>query len=81
MDQPNHPVRVVDVEMPFGSMVLFMVKWALASIPAMIILFFVGALLTVAMIAVFGVMGGLASLGGAAATKPLPSPTPITRLK
>ena len=25
--------------MPFGSMIVFMVKWAIASIPAMIILF------------------------------------------
>lgn len=31
-------VRVVDIDMPFGSMVSFMVKWALASIPALIIL-------------------------------------------
>lgn len=31
-------VRVVDIEMPFGSMVTFMVKWALASIPAFLIL-------------------------------------------
>jgi hypothetical protein len=38
-------VRVTDIRMPFGSMVLFMVKWAIASIPAMIILFVLGALL------------------------------------
>lgn len=31
-------VRVVDIKMPFGSMVVFLIKWALASIPAMIIL-------------------------------------------
>lgn len=31
-------VRVVDIDMPFGSMVSFMVKWALASIPALMIL-------------------------------------------
>ena len=31
-------VCVVDVNMPFGSMVIFMIKWALAAIPAMIIL-------------------------------------------
>lgn len=40
------PVVVVDVRMPFESMVLFMVKWAFASIPAAIIiavLVFVGA--------------------------------------
>jgi hypothetical protein len=32
-------VRVVDINMPFISMVEFMVKWSLASIPAFIILF------------------------------------------
>ena len=31
-------VTVVDVQMPFGSMVVFMIKWALATIPAIIIL-------------------------------------------
>lgn len=32
------PVAVKDVQMPFNSMVSFMVKWAIASIPAIIIL-------------------------------------------
>jgi hypothetical protein len=36
-DQPTTPVRIVDINMPFTSMVTFMVKWAFASIPAMII--------------------------------------------
>ena len=31
-------VRVTDINMPFGSMVSFMVKWVIASIPAFIIL-------------------------------------------
>ena len=31
-------VVVTDIHMPFWSMVIFMVKWALASIPAIIIL-------------------------------------------
>lgn len=31
-------VAVIDFEMPFGSMVVLMVKWVLASIPALIIL-------------------------------------------
>ena len=31
-------VIVTDVRMPFWSMVVFMVKWSLASIPALIIL-------------------------------------------
>ena len=32
------PVNIVDIYMPFGSMVGFMVKWAIASIPAILIL-------------------------------------------
>lgn len=43
-------VVIIDIRMPFQSMVIFMVKWALASIPAMIILFialiFIGMLLS-----------------------------------
>ena len=35
-------VIVVDVEMKFGSMVTFRVKWALASIPAFFLLFLIG---------------------------------------
>jgi hypothetical protein len=31
-------VIVTDIHMPFWSMVIFMVKWALASIPAILIL-------------------------------------------
>ena len=41
--QNNNQVIVVDVKMPFWSMVSFMVKWAIASIPALIILFMLGA--------------------------------------
>ena len=36
------PVVVLDVNMGFNSMVLFMIKWALAAIPAMLILFLIG---------------------------------------
>jgi hypothetical protein len=36
---------VTDIKMPFWSMVVFMVKWALASIPAFIILSVIGAFL------------------------------------
>jgi predicted permease len=41
----GNAVVVTDVQMPFGSMVIFMVKWALASIPAMVILMIVGTIL------------------------------------
>ncbi|TFG44636.1 MAG: hypothetical protein E4H41_07235 [Gemmatimonadales bacterium] len=56
-DDPASRVTVVDIEMPFGSMVGFMVKWTIASIPAIIILFLIGVVIAV-------IMGGLlASLG------------------
>lgn len=42
-DEDRGKVRIVDVDMPFGSMVTFMVKWAIASIPALIILLVIGA--------------------------------------
>ena len=35
-------VVITDIQMSFGSMVVFMVGWALASIPAFIILFLFG---------------------------------------
>ncbi|HET97577.1 MAG TPA: hypothetical protein ENN98_02540 [Desulfurivibrio alkaliphilus] len=45
-------VTIVDIRMPFGSMVVFMVKWVLASIPAFFILALIGT-------AVFGVLGAI----------------------
>ena len=38
-------VVVRDIQMSFGSMVVFIIKWVLASIPAMIILLIIFALL------------------------------------
>lgn len=35
-------IKISDFDMPFSSMVAFMVKWAIASIPAIIILFVIG---------------------------------------
>jgi len=37
-NENSNDVVVVDIKMPFMSMVVFMVKWAIASIPAIIIL-------------------------------------------
>ncbi|NHZ84995.1 MAG: hypothetical protein GWP19_03840 [Planctomycetia bacterium] len=53
---PPQKVIVTDINMSFGSMVSFMVKWVIASIPAIIILFMIGALL-------IGIFGGLALFG------------------
>jgi hypothetical protein len=44
-NENGNNVVVVDVKMPFMSMVVFMVKWAIASIPAIIIIFVFGIIL------------------------------------
>jgi hypothetical protein len=54
-DRVQHIV-LTDIEIPFGSMVFFMVKWAVASIPAAIILGMLGTgvwLIANAVIALF----------------------------
>ncbi len=48
-----HQVAVVDIKMPFFSMVIFMVKWVIASIPAMLILFFIAMLFAMIFGAIF----------------------------
>ena len=40
-DTKRH-VIVTDLQMPFGSMVIFMMKWAIASLPAMLMLVILG---------------------------------------
>ena len=40
----TNEVQVTSIDMPFGNMVFFMVKWAIASIPALIILAIIVAL-------------------------------------
>lgn len=54
MSQSEEPqkVIVVDLQMPFISMVMLMVKWALASIPALMILFAIFTFVT-------SLMGGI----------------------
>ena len=46
-------VYVKGFNMPFWTMVMFMVKWALASIPAFIILAIIGAIFVVLYLALF----------------------------
>ena len=46
-------VHVKSFDMPFGDMVGFMVKWALASIPAFIILAIIGAIFVAIFTAIF----------------------------
>lgn len=52
---PDGKVVVTDIQMPFGSMVVFMVKWALAAVPAAVILIIIGAL-------TFGFLTGMSYL-------------------
>ena len=56
----RHEVIVTDVKMPFGSMVVFIIKWTLASIPALLIL----AVLTAIFWGVLaGVLGSMVGFG------------------
>ncbi len=50
-ESQSRRVIVTKIDMSFGHMVVFMVKWALASIPAMIILF----IISIIFLAVFGI--------------------------
>lgn len=55
--------RIKDIEMPFGSMVIFMIKWAIAAIPAAIILLIIGGAVWFLFALVFGgLMVGLSNL-------------------
>jgi 1-acyl-sn-glycerol-3-phosphate acyltransferase len=46
-------VAIVDVNMPFGSMVVFIIKWALASVPAALILIVIFGVLYAILRAIF----------------------------
>ncbi|ORU89519.1 MAG: hypothetical protein A6F71_00700 [Cycloclasticus sp. symbiont of Poecilosclerida sp. M] len=50
-DNTVSKVSITDIKMPFSSMVVFLVKVAIASIPAFIILSVVGSI-------IFAVLGG-----------------------
>jgi hypothetical protein len=55
---PIHRVTVTDINMPFGSMIVFMVKWAFASIPAFIIVAIVVFLIMTLLGGIFGGVAG-----------------------
>ena len=54
MADNTHEVVVTDIKIPFWSMVVLMVKWALAAIPAIIILIAIGSVLSMILGALFG---------------------------
>ena len=51
-------IVVTDVRIPFVSMVVLLVKWALAAIPAIIILISIGVAISLVLGALFGGMFG-----------------------
>lgn len=54
MSEDRREVVVTDVTIPFWSMVILMVKFSIAAIPAMVILILLAGLLTVALSMIFG---------------------------
>ncbi len=54
MADSTQEIVVTDIKIPFWSMVVLLVKWALAAIPAMIILIVIGMVLSMALAAMFG---------------------------
>lgn len=66
MENVRQSVVVTDIDMPFWSMVGFMIKWAIAAIPAMIVLFILFSIIGAILAAVgLGLTGaGLGLLGG-----------------
>lgn len=54
MANNTQEIVVTDIKIPFWSMVVLLVKWALAAIPAVFILIIIGSLLSMA----FGVLFG-----------------------
>ena len=60
MEDENQHVVITDIKMPFFSMVVFMIKWVFAMIPALIIagaLFF-GITILVTMLNIKEMLGG-----------------------
>ena len=58
MADNTQEIVVTDVRIPFMSMVVLLVKWALAAIPAMIILIVIAAVVSAAFGAFLGGMFG-----------------------
>lgn len=58
--EDRQEIIVTDIRMPFTSMVVFMIKWAVASIPAFIILSLLFALFTMLF---GGMLGGMHHMG------------------
>ena len=57
LEKIKQEVIVTDIRMSLDSMFFFMIKWVIASIPALIILFLIGALVVV-------MLGGFSAIIG-----------------
>lgn len=55
----QHETTITDIRIPFGRMVAIILKWMLASIPAMILMYLV---MFIIMLIFAGGLGGLAAL-------------------
>ncbi|NTV92413.1 MAG: hypothetical protein HGA72_03790 [Chlorobiaceae bacterium] len=60
--QNEQKVVVTDIRMPFWSMVMFMVKWVFASIPALIILSIIMGIIMAILTTLFGTIWGFHGL-------------------
>ena len=63
MENESQNVVITDIKIPFFSMVVFMVKWALASIPAVIVIGIIFGALWVGLGMVLGMLGLEGMLG------------------
>ena len=54
MEAHSTQIVVTDVKIPFWSLVVLLVKWALAAVPAVIILVIIGAVVSAALNLLFG---------------------------
>ena len=57
MDVERQDVVVTDIKVHFWSMVVLLVKWAIAAIPAVIILYAVAMVVSLVLDALFGASG------------------------
>lgn len=82
MDKDSQDVIVTGIKIPFFSLMMFMIKWTLASIPAIIIgmALWVGIPIAIDTLGVADMVKDIPILsnllGGSTATVPAPAPPP-----
>lgn len=58
-EDPHRRVTVTDINIPFGRLVVIILKFILASIPAMLVIY---AIMAVFMLIILGLFGGAAAV-------------------